>query len=87
MLLAFHRSSMITMDERGKHTGSQGGVTGTSRGIGNRARHYMDVMSLRAWSSSSLMALYFSFCAYSSSIRQGKGGGRRGGPEGSGNCG
>lgn len=28
---------------------------------------YMEVISLRAWSSSSLMALYFSFWAYSSS--------------------
>lgn len=30
-------------------------------------RIYRDVMSLRAWSSSSLMALYFSFWAYNSS--------------------
>lgn len=29
---------------------------------------YMEVISLRAWSSSSLMALYFSFWAYSSSM-------------------
>ena len=29
---------------------------------------YMEVMSLRAWSSSSLMALYFSFWAYNSSM-------------------
>lgn len=31
---------------------------------------YREVMSLRAWSSSSLMALYFSFWAYSSSGRR-----------------
>lgn len=31
---------------------------------------YKEVMSLRAWSSSSLMALYFSFWAYSSSTRR-----------------
>lgn len=46
----------------------------------NRNKHmvnYMEVMSLRAWSSSSLMALYFSFWAYNSSI-----GGRVGWREG-----
>ena len=41
------------------------------------AENYMEVMSLRAWSSSSLMALYFSFWAYNSSI-----GGRVGWREG-----
>lgn len=33
-----------------------------------QVENYMEVMSLRAWSSSSLMALYFSFWAYNSSI-------------------
>lgn len=39
-----------------------------------RDENYMEVMSLRAWSSSSLMALYFSFWEYNSSIVGGGGG-------------
>lgn len=37
---------------------------------------YREVISLRAWSSSSLIALYFSFCAYSSSGGQSSAGSR-----------
>lgn len=41
--------------------------TGEAKTEAQREAIYRDVMSLRAWSSSSLMALYLSFWAYNSS--------------------
>lgn len=78
-------------DEASRREGKRemtGGGRGTSRH--SKSKNYMEVMSLRAWSSSSLMALYFSFWAYNSSIggpsvhgrRRGGGGGGGGAGKG-----
>lgn len=67
------------MENRDRTEGCDGWTMGRW-GARRRQRHkqaaqlknYMEVMSLRAWSNSSLMALYFNFCAYSSSVQRGQ---------------
>lgn len=53
---------MIQRDEMKKHKTEKGEVRGREKRERERWQSvYRDVMSLRAWSSSSLMALYFNF--------------------------